>query len=75
MIKHFQTFSSFASFPELHQKFNIQYWTPYPESLGTKTFQILGFSGFWIFMQRNFKTDKINNKNYLLRYALSTIHN
>jgi hypothetical protein len=47
----------------------VQYWTPYPESLGTKAFWILGF---WIFMQRNFKTDKINNTNYMLRYALST---
>jgi hypothetical protein len=45
------------------------------ESLGTNAFQILGFSGFWIFMHRNFNTDKINNKNYMLRYALSTIHN
>jgi hypothetical protein len=50
----------------------IQYQTPYPESLETKTFWILGFSGFWIFMQKNFNTGKINNKNYMLRYALST---
>jgi hypothetical protein len=40
-----------------------------------KAFWILGFSGFWIFMQKNFNTDKINNKNYMLRYILSTIHN
>jgi hypothetical protein len=37
---------------------------PYPESLGTVAFQI---SGFQILMQRNFNTDKINNKNYMLR--------
>jgi hypothetical protein len=45
---------------------------PYLESLGTVAFQILGFSGFWIFMQRNFNTGKINNKIYMLGYALST---
>jgi hypothetical protein len=49
----------------------IQYWTPYLESLGNKAFQILGFSGFRIFMQKDFNTDKINNKNYMLRNALS----
>jgi hypothetical protein len=27
---------------------------------------MIEFSGFW-----NFNTDKINNKNYMLRYALS----
>jgi hypothetical protein len=53
----------------------IQYQTPYPESLELKAFQILGFSEFWFFIQRNFNTDKINNKNYMLRYTLSTIHN
>jgi membrane-associated HD superfamily phosphohydrolase len=50
----------------------IQYWTSYLESLGSKVFQILGFL---IIMQKNFNTDKINNKMYVLRYALSTIHN
>jgi hypothetical protein len=40
-------------------KYNIQYQTPYPESLGPKAFSILGF---WIFMQRNFNTAKINKK-------------
>jgi hypothetical protein len=49
--------------------FCVQYRTPYLEGLVTR---ILGFSGFWIFMQRNFNTDKIKNKNYMLRYDLST---
>jgi hypothetical protein len=38
----------------------------------TEAFQILEFSGFWSYMQKNFNTDNINNKNYMLRYALST---
>jgi hypothetical protein len=52
-----------------------KYGTPYPESLGPKTFCILGFSEIWIFMQRNFNTVKINNKKYVLKYTLSIIHN
>jgi hypothetical protein len=52
-----------------------QYHTPYPESLGHKALWILGFSGFWIFMQRNFNTGKMSNNKYVLRHALSTIHN
>jgi hypothetical protein len=54
---------------------HVQYRTPYPESLGLKALQILGFSRFWIFMWRNFNTDKINNKNYMFWYSLSTILN
>lgn len=34
--------------------------------------RLLGFSGFWIFMQRNFNTQRINNNNYMLNHALST---
>jgi hypothetical protein len=55
-----------------YEHFYVQYWTLYPKSLGTNAFWILGFSGYWIFMQRNFNTDKINNNNYMLRYSLST---
>jgi hypothetical protein len=59
----------------MDSKSDIQYQTPYLESLGPKVFKILGFSEFWIFMQRNFNTDKINDIYYMLRYALCTIHN
>lgn len=45
---------------------------PYQESLQPNAFQTLGF---WMIMQRNFNTVKINNKNYMLKYALSTVHN
>jgi hypothetical protein len=49
----------------------IQYWTAYLESLGPKAFRILGDSGFFIFAQGKSNTEKINNKNFVLRYALS----
>jgi hypothetical protein len=49
-----------------------QYWTPHSESQGTKALQILGFSGLWNFMQMISSTCKINNKNYILKYASST---
>jgi hypothetical protein len=53
-----------------YNKLNIiQYQIPYLESLGTKASKILGLI---VFMHRNFNIDKINNKNHMLRNALST---
>jgi hypothetical protein len=55
--------------------FLVQFQILYLKSLAPKTFWILEFSGFWIFMQTNFNTDKINNKSYILTCALSTVLN
>lgn len=41
----------------------------------TKGVSDQGFSEFWVFMQRDFNTYKINTKNYMLRYASPTTHN
>jgi hypothetical protein len=48
---------------------------PLSGKLGHNVFHILGFSGFCIFMYRNFNIDKINDENYMFRYALSIVHN